>query len=151
MPHIAFIGLGSNLGNSRQTLSRAVDEIASLPKTRLVETSAFIQTKPFGVSRRMPDFWNAAVEIETELSPDALLSELRRVEREHGRKRPYRFAPRSLDLDILLYDDRIRRGRRVILPHPRLHLRAFALKPLFEIAPKIKIPGKFRGDFQRNA
>jgi 2-amino-4-hydroxy-6-hydroxymethyldihydropteridine diphosphokinase len=137
-----FLGLGGNLGDPSQTLRQAIDEIAALPATRVTAVSSFLRTKPFGVTRRQPSFVNAVVAIDTDLSPDALLTALHRIERAHGRKRPYRFAPRKLDIDILLYGNRIRRGKRVILPHPRLHLRPFALIPLREIAPGVRIAGK---------
>jgi 2-amino-4-hydroxy-6-hydroxymethyldihydropteridine diphosphokinase len=138
-PQRAFIGLGANQGNARETLAAALDALADLPRTSVVARSSLYSSAP--VDARGPDFINAAAELFTTLGADELLTELLRIEAVHGRKRPYRNAPRTLDLDLLLYGDELVRTARLTVPHPRAHLRAFVLRPLSELDPELLIPG----------
>lgn len=137
-PERVFIGLGANLGDAAQTLRRAVEQIGRLPTTRVIAVSPFYASSP--VDAAGPDYTNAVAEIGTELPPTALLQALLDIEAEHGRLRPYRHAPRTLDLDLLLYGQRVSNDPAVRLPHPRLHLRAFVLRPLLDIAPALVHP-----------
>jgi len=131
--HTAYIGLGSNLGESEDTLYRALDDIAALPDTRIQQVSDLYRTAP--VDSSGPDYINAVAQLATALSAADLLQALQAIELNHGRARPYRNAPRTLDLDILCFDDLVQDTPQLILPHPRMHLRAFVLRPLMDIAP----------------
>ena len=131
--HTAYIGLGSNLGESEDTLYRALDDIAALPLTVLHQVSDLYRTAPIGSSG--PDYINAVARVATGLSAPDLLQALQAIELNHGRARPYRNAPRTLDLDILCYDDLVQDTTQLTLPHPRMHLRAFVLRPLLDITP----------------
>jgi 2-amino-4-hydroxy-6-hydroxymethyldihydropteridine diphosphokinase len=128
-----FVGLGANLGNARATLDAAVSRLAALPGTCVVARSSLYRAAPF--QAQGPDFFNAVVELATTLEPLPLLHALQAIELAHGRERPYRNAPRTLDLDLLLYGQRLLDGLELTLPHPRLHERAFVLEPLAELAP----------------
>ena len=130
----AFLGLGANLGDAQATLQWAVGEIARLPGTQLVRQSAWYQSAP--VDAQGPDFFNAVVQVSTVLTAPALLENLQNLEQQAGRQRPYRNAPRTLDLDILLYGDGTIDSANLTVPHPRIHSRAFVLLPLQEIAPQ---------------
>jgi 2-amino-4-hydroxy-6-hydroxymethyldihydropteridine diphosphokinase len=140
MPHLAFIGLGSNLEDPRSQLQRAFDELDGLPETRLVAHSSLYRSAPLGYPDQ-PEFVNAVAKVATALTPQALLQALLQIEHEHGRERTFRNAPRTLDLDVLLYDDMQLHEHGLTLPHPQMHLRAFVLQPLLEIAPDAAIPG----------
>lgn len=132
-PVTAYIALGANLGDARSTVRQAVQDLGTLPQTRLVRASSLYRTAPIDSSG--PDYINAVAEVATGLSPQALLAELQCLELAAGRERPYRNAPRTLDLDILLYDDIVLDSPALTIPHPRMHDRAFVLLPLAEIAP----------------
>jgi 2-amino-4-hydroxy-6-hydroxymethyldihydropteridine diphosphokinase len=134
----AFVGLGANLGDPQATLRQALAEIAALPDTRLVAASRLYRSAP--VQALGPDFINAVAEVETALEPMPLLRALQRIEAAHGRERPYRNAPRTLDLDLLFYADRVIDESGLTVPHPRLHERAFVLVPLLELAPGLEHP-----------
>lgn len=140
MPHTAFIGLGSNLEEPRSQLQRAFAELDGLPDTRLVARSSLYRSAPLGYPDQ-PEFVNAVAKIATALTPQALLQALLQIERRHGRERTFRNAPRTLDLDVLLYDDKQLHEHGLTIPHPQMHLRAFVLQPLLEIAPDAGIPG----------
>ena len=140
MPHIAFIGLGSNLEDPHSQLQRAFAEIEMLPDTRLVAHSSLYRSAPLGYPDQ-PEFVNAVAKITTALTPQALLQALLQIEHRHGRERIFRNAPRTLDLDVLLYDDEQLHEHGLTIPHPQMHLRAFVLQPLLEIAPDTGIPG----------
>jgi len=140
MPHIAFIGLGSNLEDPRSQLQRAFAELDRLPETRLVAHSSLYRSAPLGYPDQ-PEFVNAVAKVATALTPQALLQALLQIEHEHGRERTFRNAPRTLDLDVLLYDDTQLHEHGLTIPHPQMHLRAFVLQPLLEIAPDCVIPG----------
>ncbi|MBA3598454.1 MAG: 2-amino-4-hydroxy-6-hydroxymethyldihydropteridine diphosphokinase [Methylibium sp.] len=135
----AYIGLGANLGDPRAVLRAARDALASLPGSRLVDCSSLYRSAPIDSSG--PDYFNAVLALDTRLSPHELLISLQAIEAAHGRERPYRNAPRTLDLDLLLHGDTVMETPTLILPHPRLHLRAFVLQPLSEIAPALEVPG----------
>lgn len=143
----AFIGLGSNLGTTRNgifedsqmQLHIAVDTITQHPKIQLLGLSSFYRTPAIGPEGQ-PDYMNAVAALETSLSPLELLDFLLSVEHQQGRKRTLRWGPRTLDLDILLYDQIIEDSDRLTIPHPRLHERAFALIPLADLDPELVIP-----------
>lgn len=135
----AFVGLGANLGDPAATVRGAIDELARLPRSRLVAQSSLYRSAP--VDAAGPDYLNAVVCILTQLEAAELLAHLLRIERLHGRLRPYANAPRSLDLDLLLYGDARMHTPALTLPHPRMHVRAFVLAPLAEIAPAAVVPG----------
>jgi 2-amino-4-hydroxy-6-hydroxymethyldihydropteridine pyrophosphokinase len=136
----AFIGLGSNLGDSEFLLLGTFDELDTLPSTRLVARSSLYRSAPLGYTDQ-PDFINAVAEIETGLSPRQLLEALLDMEHRHGRVRDFLNGPRTLDLDILLYDGLMVHEPGLTLPHPRIGDRAFVLRPLLEIAPDCVVPG----------
>lgn len=136
----AYIALGANLGDALAGVRAAIADIGRLPGTRVTAQSSLFRTAP--VEAQGDDYINAVVRVETTLSADALLDELHRLERGAGRERAYRNAPRTLDLDLLLYADERRDSARLHLPHPRMTERAFVLIPLLQIDPLITIPGK---------
>ena len=138
--HVAYIGLGSNLADPSAQVLHALDDLDRLPQTRVVARSSLYRSAPVGYLAQ-PDFVNAVAQLETELSPRALLDALLLLEQAHGRTREFCNAPRTLDLDILLYDDLIHHEHGLTIPHPQMHLRAFVLRPLLEIAPDSDIPG----------
>ena len=138
---IAWVGIGANLGDARANVLDAIDRLARLPGARLVRTSSLYRTAPIDSSG--DDYVNAVAALDTDLDAHALLQALFAIEQAHGRKRPYRNAPRTLDLDLLLYGDQvIDDAPTLIVPHPRMHERAFVLAPLAEAAPGLVIPGR---------
>ena len=136
----AAIGLGANLGDAPATLASAVDELQRLPRSTLTAVSPTYRSAP--VDAVGPDFFNAVVLLDTHLAPLELLAQLQRIELAHGRQRGVRNAPRTLDLDLLLYGDRQLALPELTVPHPRLHTRAFALRPLADVWPEAVIPGR---------
>src|SRR5512135_1772212 len=140
MEHNVFIGLGSNLADPQTQVSQALQELDALPQVRVVRCSSLYRSAPVGYLDQ-PDFINAVAQLETELAPRALLDALLALEHECGRTREFCNAPRTLDLDILLYDDLAHHEHGLTIPHPQMHLRAFVLQPLLEIAPECVIPG----------
>lgn len=135
----AWVGLGANLGDARATLAAALDALGQLPGTRRAAVSSCWRSAP--VDAQGPDFLNAVAALDTTLAPHELLAALQAIEARHGRERPYPNAPRTLDLDLLLHGDAVLRTPALTLPHPRLHLRAFVLEPLAELAPDLVLPG----------
>lgn len=135
----AFIGLGANLGDAAATIADALDRLAAIDGVRLVAVSSLYRTAPFEAEG--PDFLNAVAEVATTLPAGELLRRLQAIERSHGRERPYRNAPRTLDLDLLVWNALRIDTPGLQLPHPRMHLRAFVLAPLAEIAPEVELPG----------
>lgn len=131
----AWIGLGANLGDAQAALRDAAQRIAALPACRLIAASRLYRSAP--VDSSGPDYWNAVLNLETDLAPEALLAELQAIERAHGRERPYRNAPRTLDLDLLAQGDLQRDTPQLQLPHPRLTQRAFVLLPLLELTGEL--------------
>lgn len=140
MLHTAFVGLGSNLEDPSGQLQRAFADLNALPGTRLVARSSLYRSAPVGYLDQ-PDFVNAVAQLETSLTPHDLLKSLLNTEHCHGRERTFRNAPRTLDLDVLLYDDLQMHEHGLTIPHPQMHLRAFVLQPLLELAPDCTIPG----------
>lgn len=138
--HAAFVALGSNLDDPVGQIEAAMAELDALPDTRLIGRSGLYLSRPFGYADQ-PDFINAVAWLDTRLSPRELLAELLEIERHHGRERTFRNSPRTLDLDILLFDDLALDEAGLHLPHARMHERAFVLLPLAEIAPAVHIPG----------
>ena len=139
-PAIAYVGLGANLGDAVAAIAGATLALNAGPSTRVVRSSALYRSAALGAAG--PDYLNAVVELRTSLAPPALLAELLRIESLQGRERSYRNAPRTLDLDLLLYAELRLESETLTLPHPRLHERAFVLVPLAEISPELVIPGR---------
>jgi 2-amino-4-hydroxy-6-hydroxymethyldihydropteridine diphosphokinase len=135
----AYVGIGSNLGDSRAHVQNAITQLGKLPQSRLAGQSSLFKTAPLEADG--DDYINAVVRIDTTLSPLALLHELQAMENASGRERPYPNAPRELDLDILLYGQQKIVEDGLAIPHPRLTQRAFALIPLLQLDPFITIPG----------
>lgn len=133
------IGLGANLGDARATLAWAVQQLAAHPAVQLQRVSSLYRTRP--VDAEGPDFLNAVALLTTSLDPQALLGLLQSLEQQAGRERPYRNAPRTLDLDLLVFGQRVLNTDPLTLPHPRLHQRRFVLEPLAEVAPHLHVPG----------
>ena len=134
-PVLAHVALGANLGDARATVRDAIAALGRLPQTRLLRASALYRSAPWEASG--PDFINAVAAIETGLDAHELLQALQALELQAGRERPYRNAPRTLDLDLLLYGDAVIDSPELTVPHPRLRERAFVLLPLAEIAPAL--------------
>jgi 2-amino-4-hydroxy-6-hydroxymethyldihydropteridine diphosphokinase len=137
---LAYIGIGSNLDEPKSHVGLAFEDLAQIPGTSVVKRSSLYRSGPVGYADQ-PDFVNAVAGIETSLPASRLLAELKEIEARHGRQRSFRNAPRPLDLDILLYGELTLSLAHLTLPHPRMHERAFVLKPLLEIAPETVIPG----------
>lgn len=136
--HTAYIALGGNLGDAAATVRRAFAALAALPQTRLLAASSLYRSAPVDASG--PDFINAAASVATGLTALQLLDALQAIETAEGRQRPWRNAPRTLDLDLLLYGQQRLDTPRLTLPHPRMLQRAFVLWPLAEIAPALVPP-----------
>ncbi len=133
-PVTAFVSLGANLGDALETVLAAVQDVARLPDTELTGCSRFYRTAPHEASG--PDFINAVVCLATRLTAPHLLQALQQLELEAGRERPYVNAPRTLDLDVLLYGESCIDSPRLTVPHPRMWARAFVLYPLADLAPE---------------
>jgi 2-amino-4-hydroxy-6-hydroxymethyldihydropteridine diphosphokinase len=136
----AYIGLGSNVGDRAKLLDAAVAALGRLRGIRLTAVSPYVETEPVGGPPGQGTFLNAAAELRTSLAPEALLDRLLAVETALGRVRRERWGPRTVDLDLLLYDDLVVETDRLTVPHPRLHERRFVLAPLAEIAPAVRHP-----------
>ena len=133
----AYVGLGANLGDAAATVRRAADELAAVPGVSGLRLSPLYGTAP--VDSSGPDYVNAVARLDTTLPPLDLLAALQAIEQRHGRKRPYRNAPRTLDLDLLLYGDQVIDLPSLAVPHPRMHERAFVLRPLMDLAPGLTL------------
>ena len=138
---IAYIGLGANLGEPRRQLTEAITAMSGLPETRLARHSSFYRTAPVGYEDQ-PEFLNAVAALDTRLAPGVLLEGLQGIERRQGRERSFPDAPRTIDLDLLLFGEEQVSRPGLTLPHPRMHERAFVLRPLLELDPDISIPGR---------
>jgi 2-amino-4-hydroxy-6-hydroxymethyldihydropteridine diphosphokinase len=134
---VAYVGIGSNLDDPRTHVVKALDELDELPHTRLVKKSSLYKSEPIGYPAQ-PDFVNAVAKLETGLPAERLLAELQGIEARHERKRSFPNAPRTLDLDLLLYGEAALSLPQLKIPHPRMHERAFVLRPLLEIAPELQ-------------
>lgn len=137
---LAYVALGSNLGDPQQQVLDAMAALADLPGTRLLQRSVLYRTPPWGVLEQ-PPFINAVVELETSLSPQALLQHLLAIEQQAGRVRAERNGPRTLDLDLLHVEGTRLDSESLTLPHPRMAERAFVLLPLNDVAPALCLPG----------
>ncbi|MEJ6007941.1 2-amino-4-hydroxy-6-hydroxymethyldihydropteridine diphosphokinase [Paucibacter sp. AS339] len=138
-PVLAYIGLGANLGDLALTLRCALQAMAAMPQTRLLAVSTAYRSAP--IEAGGPDYLNAVAALETGLPAELLLQGLQAIELQHGRERPYVNAPRTLDLDVLLYGQQQIDTASLSVPHPRLSQRAFVLLPLLELAPALQAPG----------
>jgi 2-amino-4-hydroxy-6-hydroxymethyldihydropteridine diphosphokinase len=136
---IAYVGIGANLGDARANVADAIERLRGLPATRLLAHSASYRTAPIDSSG--DDYVNAVACVDTGLAAHELLAALQGIEQAHGRERPYRNAPRTLDLDLLLYGDEVIDTPTLTVPHARMLERAFVLVPLLEIAPDVVVPG----------
>lgn len=128
-----YLGLGSNLGDRKKFIRLAVKKIKLLKETKVIKLSKIIETLPQGGPRKQGKFLNAALKIKTSLSPLAILKNLKQIERELGRIKSVRYGPRTIDLDILLYGNRMINHKDLKIPHPKMFERVFVLKPLSEI------------------
>jgi 2-amino-4-hydroxy-6-hydroxymethyldihydropteridine diphosphokinase len=137
----AYVGMGANLGDARRALEKATVAMDHIPGVRVERLSSFYRTAPIG-NADQPPFINAVAELDTDLPPETLLQELLAIETVTGRVRSFANAPRTLDLDLLLYDDRVIDTPSLKVPHPRMHERRFVLEPLLELAPDVVIPGR---------
>jgi 2-amino-4-hydroxy-6-hydroxymethyldihydropteridine diphosphokinase len=137
----AYVALGSNLGDAVENVRAGIEALAMMPDTRLAAISSLYRNPPVGYVDQ-PDFVNAVARIETALTPRALLDALLDIERRFGRVRDFPNAPRTLDLDIVLYGSETVAEPGLTIPHPRMHERAFVIVPLAEIAPELSVPGR---------
>lgn len=135
----AYVGLGANLGDAASSVRQAVDLLAQLPSTTLCACSSLYRSAPIDATG--DDFVNAAVQLHTRLDAHNLLTELQRIESRFGRERPFRNAPRTLDLDLLVFGAETICDSTLEVPHPRMANRAFVLLPLHELNPQLLIPG----------
>jgi 2-amino-4-hydroxy-6-hydroxymethyldihydropteridine diphosphokinase len=136
---VAYVGIGSNLDEPRSHVQLAFEDLDRIPGTGVVKRSSLYRSGPVGYADQ-PDFVNAVAEIQTSLPASRLLAELKEIEARHGRRRSFKNAPRTLDLDILLYGEVTLSLAHLTLPHPRMHERAFVLRPLLDLAPDIELP-----------
>ena len=136
------VGLGANIGQPEHALLAALIALEADGRTRIRARSSLYRSAP--IESAGPDFLNAVIEIDSELCPRELLERLQSIERAAGRERPYRNAPRTLDLDLLLAGDRVIEEEGLSVPHPRMHQRAFVMRPLLELLPDVDIPGRGR-------
>ena len=134
----AFLGLGSNLGDRAYYLEEAISALAS-PTIKMVAASRIYETEPWGVMDQ-PLYWNQVIEVETTLEPLDLLHVCQEIEHRLGRERKVHWGPRTIDIDLLIYDNKVSESEELILPHPYLEVRAFVIAPLREIAPKLVLP-----------
>ena len=139
----AYVGLGANLGDPMRQVQQALRELDALPATKVVTQSSLYRTVPVGYADQ-PSFINAVAQLETSLEPRALFDELKQIEHRHGRLRGVPNGPRTLDLDLLIFAGEISCDENLIIPHPRMHERAFVLVPLAEIAAELEVPGRGR-------
>jgi len=139
---LAYLGLGSNLAHPRRQLARALRSIAQLPGTRVMAASPNYVSAPLGVDGPQPDYVNSVVVVRTVLGARALLAALHGIERRQLRRRARRNAPRTLDIDLLLFGRRRIRIPGLVVPHPRMHERAFVLRPLADVDAAARIPGR---------
>lgn len=138
--HQAFIALGSNMGDKKKYLDDAVEALDELEGCRIVTVADYIETEPYG-GVEQDDFLNSVLELQTRLDPQALLEKLHEIEALADRKRTVRWGPRTLDLDIIFYDDMVLNTETLTLPHPEMHKRGFVLEPMMQIAPWAYHPG----------
>jgi 2-amino-4-hydroxy-6-hydroxymethyldihydropteridine diphosphokinase len=140
MPHRAYIGIGSNLGDRRANTLESIKRVAELPNTRIVRASSLYESEPLGDAKTW--FVNSVIEVETDIMPDAMLKRLQAIEEDMGRKRVTgkRWGSRIIDLDILLWNQEVIKKKTLKVPHPEMHKRRFVLLPLAELAPQVIHP-----------
>jgi|SRR5687767_11077985 2-amino-4-hydroxy-6-hydroxymethyldihydropteridine diphosphokinase len=140
MPHRAYIGIGSNLGDRRANTLESIKRVADLPNTRIVRASSLYESEPLGDAKTW--FVNSVIEVETDIMPDAMLKRLQAIEEDMGRKRVTgkRWGSRIIDLDILLWNQEVIKKKTLKVPHPEMHKRRFVLLPLAELAPQVIHP-----------
>lgn len=134
----AYIGIGTNIGDRETNIRDAIKALNHLPKTKITDVSAVYETEPWGYTQQ-DNFYNICVKVETELSPEVLLGGCLGIEASMGRERPFKNAPRIIDIDLLLYEDEKRCTEELMLPHPLIGERAFVLIPLKDILPEMCI------------
>jgi len=130
---ICYLGLGANLGNRKENIKMAIEKIDALKDTRVLRKSKIMESLPIGGPAGQGKFLNAALKIDTKLPALTLFKKLKEIESQMGRKKTVRFGPRIIDLDILLYGDKLMRSKKLIIPHPRMFGRDFVIKPLAEV------------------
>jgi 2-amino-4-hydroxy-6-hydroxymethyldihydropteridine diphosphokinase len=135
----AYLGLGSNHGDRLLNLQRALELLETTPGVRVVAWSSVYETEPVGEITEQPDFYNAVVEVETDLDPHSLLKACKEVERRLGRRRGVRHGPRPIDVDLLLVEDLVVADEGLTVPHPELPQRRFVLVPLAEVGPELRL------------
>lgn len=133
---VVFIGIGSNLGDRLKNVKQALQDLGSRAEVRVLAVSSLLETKPQAAPG--PDYINGVVKIDTDLEPTELLAVLQQIEESLGRERPFKGAPRTIDLDILLYADRVLNTPQLSIPHPKMLERDFVIKPLLELEPGLK-------------
>jgi len=142
----SYVGVGSNLGDALHNVNAALAALSRLPHTQLHSHSSLFRSAPIDATG--DDFVNAVARVDTRLSAESLLAELQKIELSFGRERPFRNAPRTLDLDLLLYGELTISSTTLVVPHPRMTTRAFVVLPLLELDPKVLIPGQgFASDY----
>ena len=134
-----YLGLGSNLGDKLEFITEAIDQISKLKSVEIVRTSSMITTKPYGKTDQ-PDFINCVIELDTDLLPEELLKKCLYIENQLGRIRNEKWGPRTIDIDLLFYEDTILKSELLVLPHPELHKREFVLISLNELCPELVHP-----------
>lgn len=139
MKHIAFLGLGANLDDPARQIAEALEQIQDIPSVELLQCSKFYASKPLG-PQDQPDYVNAVCQIAVSLSPQELLAQCQQIEQQLGRVKKRHWGERTIDVDILLYDDLQLHSDLLTIPHAQMHLRDFVLVPLAEIAPQLQIP-----------
>jgi len=130
---ISYLGIGSNLGNRRKNIQLAIKKINTLKNTKVIKVSRLIETEPIGGPAGQPKFLNGALRIQTRIPPVALLRKLKKIEKETGRTKTTRYGPRTIDLDILFYADKIINRKDLKVPHPKVFKREFVIRPLSQI------------------
>jgi len=130
---ICYLSIGSNLGNRRKNIKLAAEKVGALKSTRLIKKSKLFETLPVGGPAEQPNYLNAALKIQTNIPPLNLLKKIKKIEKELGRVASLRFGARVIDLDILLYGDRVIKSKELTIPHPRMFKRDFVIKPLKEV------------------
>jgi 2-amino-4-hydroxy-6-hydroxymethyldihydropteridine diphosphokinase len=135
-----FLGLGSNLGDKRNNLYYAINEIRKYGLITIEKISSFYKTSPSG-QKNQPDFINAVIQLKTELTPEGLLFVAKSIEKKMGRIKFIKWGPRKIDIDIILYNDLVIKKHGLIIPHPEAKNRLFVIEPLMEIAPELVFPG----------
>lgn len=137
---LCYLGLGSNLHSPKRMLKLAIKALRQIPRTSLIKLSPLYRSKPWGIHYFQPDYYNMVVKISTELSPSDLLSHCQRIEKQLGRVRGKKWGARSIDIDMLLFDNRTIHEPNLIVPHSRMLQRDFVLQPLLAIEPDITLP-----------